>query len=86
MTMTTERSSTPRTPRKATIELPYPPSVNGYWVQRIVIPKNGKRPFINVAVGAKGKEYRESVQATVKPPGKLIVLIEEIVSPQGELF
>lgn len=54
-----------------TLELPWPPSVNHYWGNRIVKPK-GKPAFINTFIGAKGKEFRESVGKAIEAKyGKL---------------
>lgn len=55
------------------LRLPYPPSVNGYWV----------RTRFGMAVGARGKKYREAVQgswmsqgAGKMKPGRLRVTVE----------
>lgn len=42
------------------IELPFPPSVNHYWGQRVVI-KPGRKPFVLMYLTARAKEYRQEV-------------------------
>jgi crossover junction endodeoxyribonuclease RusA len=148
MTETTKKATTSSTPRQATLELPFPPSVNKYW--RSKIAGNGRKSFIQHYIGEAGQRYTEDVIAAVwsrygvlpkplscrlrvvieatlpdrrkrdvdnlfkavldalkhakvyrddsqiddlriirgpvVPPGKLIVLIEEIVEPQQRLF
>jgi len=61
------------TGREVTIRLPYPPSVNGYWI----------RTRFGMAVGARGKKYRGDTAAAWMSQGapvigsrRLIVAIE----------
>lgn len=49
----------------ATLTLPWPPTVNHYWIQRVVTPRTGK-PFVAVAIGENGKRFRVDVQAAVR--------------------
>ena len=46
------------------IELPWPPTVNNYWVSRVVTPRKGK-PFVAVAIGKPGRQFRTDVQAII---------------------
>lgn len=51
-----------------TIRLPFPPSVNHYWGQRVIVPKgrvSAGRPFVHVFVGERGKEFREHVRQCI---------------------
>jgi len=43
------------------LELPWPPSVNHYWVTRVIKHRVAK------FVGQKGKEFREAVKQAVEP-------------------
>ena len=44
------------------LQLPYPPTVNHYWGNRIIVPKDrGKKPFINTYISAAGVAYRVEV-------------------------
>lgn len=47
-----------------TFRIPFPPSVNHYWGNRVVVPSRGK-PFVHTFIGKRGKDYRLDVQATV---------------------
>lgn len=47
-----------------TFRIPFPPSVNHYWGNRVVIPNRGK-PFVHTYIGQRGKDYRLDVQAIV---------------------
>lgn len=47
-----------------TIRLPYPPSVNHYWGQRVI--RRGRGYAVLVYVGEKGKAYRKAVEAAVR--------------------
>lgn len=40
--------------------LPWPPSVNHYWVERVV-QSPGRKPFVAKAIGARGKQFRRDV-------------------------
>lgn len=46
--------------RSVKLTLPWPPSVNHYWVQRVITSK-GRKPFVSVAIGSKGKAFRSAV-------------------------
>lgn len=45
----------------ATIRLPWPPSVGRYWIQRVIAPKDGRKPFVHMTVGEKGLVFRANV-------------------------
>ncbi len=47
------------------LQLPWPPSVNHYWIHRVIAGK-GRKPFVSVAIGSKGKEFRKAVSAYVQ--------------------
>lgn len=49
----------------ATIQLPWPPSVNAYWGNRVVLPRGG-RAFVQTYLTAEATQYREAVQAVVR--------------------
>jgi len=61
--------------------LPWPPSVNHYWIYRVV----GKR--VMVCIGAKGKAFREAVkEATVEDadlffPASVKLIVDIYASP-----
>ena len=44
-----------------TLKIPYPPTINHYYGQRVVTPKNGGRPYVGKYIGAAGKNYRDSL-------------------------
>lgn len=46
------------------LTLPYPPSVNHYWIERAVKTKTGKFRVMK-CIGAKGKAFREAVAEIV---------------------
>lgn len=50
---------------KRPLILPWPPSVNGYWENRVVIPKGGRRGFVQTFLTDRAKKYRVDVQAAV---------------------
>lgn len=66
-------------PGEITLRLPYPPSVNDYWI----------RTRFGMAVGSKGKKYREAAfgawleQGAPKVAGRLSVVIEVYPPTQG---
>lgn len=43
-------------------KLPFPPTVGNYWIQRVVQAK-GRKPFVGMSVGKKGKKFRQDVHA-----------------------
>ena len=55
------------------MKLPFPPSVNNYWHQRVVHPKNGKRALAMTYISEKGREFRQQVVDAVwaYSPGKV---------------
>ena len=47
--------------------LPWPPSMNSYWQQRVITPKGkNSRPFVQVYVSDKGKQFQLDVIAAVQ--------------------
>lgn len=44
--------------------LPWPPSVNGYWANRVVMPRGG-RGFVQTFLTEAAKTYRSNVHAAV---------------------
>jgi crossover junction endodeoxyribonuclease RusA len=48
-----------------TVRLPWPPSVNHYWGNRIVHTGH-RRAFIQTYIGARGKEFREAVELVIR--------------------
>ena len=42
-----------------TLNLPFPPSVNGYWMSRVVM--KGGKPIVFMAINKKGKDFRKEV-------------------------
>jgi crossover junction endodeoxyribonuclease RusA len=49
---------------KTSLTLPWPPSVNHYWVTRVISSK-GRKPFVQMAIGSKGKAFRAAVTEIV---------------------
>lgn len=47
-----------------TISLPWPPSTNHYWGNRIVFPRGGK-PFVSTYLTARAKDFQAEVQARI---------------------
>jgi len=50
------------------LSLPWPPSVNHYWISRCGKSKTGK-PIVLKCVGKRGKEFREEVDSIVRSLG-----------------
>lgn len=46
------------------IALPFPPSTNHYWGNRVVVPRHGK-PFVNTYLTSEAKRFRAEVQITI---------------------
>ncbi|MCC7419830.1 MAG: RusA family crossover junction endodeoxyribonuclease [Planctomycetaceae bacterium] len=47
-----------------TISLPWPPSTNHYWGNRIIFPRQGK-PFVSTYLTARAKEFQNAVEARI---------------------
>lgn len=45
--------------------LPWPPSVNGYWQNRVVMPRGSRGGFVQTFLTERAKAYRENVKAAV---------------------
>lgn len=53
-----------RSAKSATFTLPWPPSVNNYFYQRVVM-KPGRKPYVQTGPGTRGKHYRKQVLAAI---------------------
>jgi crossover junction endodeoxyribonuclease RusA len=46
--------------------LPWPPSMNSYWQQRVIVPKaTGGRAFVQVYISERGQQFTQDVAAAV---------------------
>lgn len=56
---------------RCTLVLPWPPSVNHYWSQKIIVPdpRSGKKPFVNVYIAEGGKAFRKNAEAAIVTQG-----------------
>lgn len=63
------RAKTKNNRQQMTLALPWPPSVNHYWVSRVLRGRTGKS-FVSIAVGKKGKTYRSQIPGLVPPNWK----------------
>jgi crossover junction endodeoxyribonuclease RusA len=48
-------------------ELPWPPSVNHYWLYSV--RRSGRKSFVNVRIGDAGLEFRAKVIELIRPAG-----------------
>lgn len=58
------QTETRKVRRSTQIELPWPPSVNHYWGNKVITPY-GRKPFVQTFVTARGVSYRERVKDAV---------------------
>ena len=56
--------ATAETTATITFRLPFPPSVNHYWGNRVVKP-HGKKPIVMTYLTARAKAYRADVEAVI---------------------
>jgi crossover junction endodeoxyribonuclease RusA len=49
------------------LELPWPPSVNHYWLYSV--RRSGRKSFVNVRIGDAGLEFRAKVIELIRPAG-----------------
>lgn len=50
-----------------TLHLPWAPSVNRYWGNRVIVPRDrSKKPFVHTFIGQAGTTFRRDVQALVR--------------------
>ena len=69
------------------LELPWPPSVNNYWGDRVISGKNGKS-FVQKYIKPKAREYRQQVIDIVKarwphlkPTEKRVLIVITAIMP-----